>query len=187
MWEEPRWKAFCMYKWWIFIAKGKTNPWECSTSFMTIWHLTLQLYLTLHITCGSLGFPFYITLVYNNMAHSSDVAEMTHDTTRPENDCMFMLLVVSMSSCSATEWWMWCWRIIASPLHGKVCGVFDGLGVFIHSWTNLHACIIHSFVCKQISSHVFSLFISFVVESCLIHVPISAITHDETTSNPKIS
>jgi len=39
---------------------------------------------------------------YNNMAHSGDViAEMTHDMTQHDNASMFMLMVVSMSSCSA--------------------------------------------------------------------------------------
>ncbi len=87
------------------------------------------------------------------------------------------------------------------------------LNVFIRSRTNLLACIPHSSVCEIICSHAFiffvdeklllheflfrpfanespkilSLFIPFIVTSCLIHVPISAITHDTTTSNPSIS
>ena len=46
---------------------------------------------------------------------------MTPDATRHDNAGMFMLLVVSMSSCSVAEWWMCSWCIIASSLYGKVC------------------------------------------------------------------
>jgi len=85
--------------------------------------------MTLHITCGFLGIPRYITLIYNRMVHSSDVANMTHDRTRHDNAGMFMLQTVSMSSYSAAKWWMCSWCITTSPLHSKVCRVFDGLGV----------------------------------------------------------
>jgi len=40
---------------------------------------------------------------YNSMAHNSDVANMTHHMTRHNSASMFMLMVVSMSSCSAGE------------------------------------------------------------------------------------
>ena len=56
---------------------------------------------------------------------------MTHDTTRHDKAGVFMLLMVCMSSCSVVEWWMSSWCIIASPLHEKVCEVFDGLGVLL--------------------------------------------------------
>lgn len=109
------------------------------------------------------------------MAHNSDVAEMTHDMTRHDIDGMFMLVVVSMSSRSAIEWWMCSSCIIASPPHGKVCRVFDGLGVrlmlrvhvstllvigmlhvFIRSWTSLLACA----PCSSLSSsrHISSMY-----------------------------
>jgi len=39
MWEEPRWKLFCMYKGGLFIAKGKTDPCGYSIFLMTIWLL----------------------------------------------------------------------------------------------------------------------------------------------------
>lgn len=41
---------------------------------------------------------------YNIMAHSSDVAKMTHDMNPHDRAGMFMILVVSMSSYSVAEW-----------------------------------------------------------------------------------
>jgi len=139
------------------------------------------------------------------------------------------------------------WCVIASPPHGKVCGVFYGLRVFlmlhvhvapllllshvshVHPFVkkyphmfvssrkyilacsslhenisshassiseknlltyivcsreNILACIVHSSIREQISLHVLSLFIPSVITSCLIHVPVFEITHDEMTSNP---
>lgn len=68
---------------------------------------------------------------------------------------------------------------------------------FVHLQNNPLACIPHLSVCKAISSHAFlippftnkyprmlSFFIPFVVMSCLIHLLVFAITHDEMTSNP---
>jgi len=40
---------------------------------------------------------------YNSVAHSIDVAEMTHDMTQHDRAGVFMLLLVCMLSCSATE------------------------------------------------------------------------------------
>ncbi len=37
---------------------------------------------------------------YKNMGDTSDVSEMTYDMTRHDSAGMFMLLVVTMSSCS---------------------------------------------------------------------------------------
>lgn len=131
--------------------------------------------MNLQITSGSLGLPCYIILIYNSMAHSSDVDDMTHYTTWHESASMLMLLLVCMSSCSAAEWWMSYWCITTLPLHGKVCGVFDGhwcsLGVacaccsfsytlgcltcssfrerfssFVYKHISLHALLIRSFV-----------------------------------------
>jgi len=157
---------------------------------------------------------------YNSMAQSSDVAEMTHDTTQNNSASMFILLLVSMPSCSVTEWWMCSWCIIASSLHGKCAKSLMALlfalclpvhvppslifwhascvhlfgnkypcmySLFVRSQTNLLTCIPCLFIRKQISLHVLSLFISLVVTSCLIHVPIYEITHDEMTSNLEIS
>jgi len=84
------------------------------------------------------------------------------------------------------------WCIIALPLHGKVCRVFDGLGVrlMLHVHVTLSLLLWHaSYVCPFVNTFpcMRSLFISFVIAPCLINVPISALTHDEMTSNPKIS
>ena len=40
---------------------------------------------------------------YNSVAHSNDVAEMTHDMTRHDNASMFMLKVASMSSYNVAK------------------------------------------------------------------------------------
>lgn len=40
---------------------------------------------------------------YNNLAHSSDVGEMTHDMTRNNRASVFMLLVVFKLSCNAAK------------------------------------------------------------------------------------
>lgn len=89
--------------------------------------MTFQLYMTLQITSESLGFPYLITLIYDGMAHISDVA----DITRHENARMFMLLLVCMLSYSAPKWWISSSCITTSPLHGKVCG-----GLNVH-WVHL--------------------------------------------------
>lgn len=98
---------------------------------------------------------------------------------------MFMLLVVSMSRCITTKWWMCSWCIIASSLHGKLCEAFDGLGVhllFARACSSF-ACTLTSFMCssirKKISLHAFLVcpFILFFITSCLIHVLVSAINH----------
>lgn len=72
---------------------------------------------------------------------------------------MFMLLLVSMSSCSVVEWWMCSWCITASSPYGKVCRVFDGHGIHFmfsracSSFTCILACFKCSFVNEKISSH----------------------------------
>jgi len=108
-------------------------------------YMTLQLYMwvswtsTLHC------------IEYNDMAHSSDLAEMTHDMTQHNKAGMFKLLVVSISSYSVVEWWMCSWCIIASAPHGKVYGVFDGLGVHLrlhmHVSPSLVLGMLHVFIC----------------------------------------
>lgn len=87
-------------------------------------------------------------IYYNSMAHSNVVAEMTwHDSAG-----MFMMMVVSMSNCNAVEWWVCSWCIIASPSHGKVYKVFNGLGV--HSMFHMHVSpsllldMLHVFICS---------------------------------------
>jgi len=40
---------------------------------------------------------------YNNVAHISDVAEMTNDMTQHDRVGMFMLLLVCMLSCNVAE------------------------------------------------------------------------------------
>lgn len=106
------------------------------------------------------------------MAHNSDVAEMTYDMTCHDSVGMFMLMLVSMSSYSSTEWRVFSWCMIASPPHGKVCGVFDGLSVrfmlhlhispslilgmlpvFIHSRTSLLASLLVHHVRHRTMSH----------------------------------
>lgn len=92
---------------------------DSSTLHDSSYYMWVSLTSTLH------------TLIYNSTTHSSDAAKMTHDMTWHDSFSMFMLLVVSMSSCNSAELWMCYWCIIASPLHGKVCRVFDGLGVHL--------------------------------------------------------
>lgn len=159
MWEEPMRKFFCMYKWGLFIVKVKTGPSDFSTSFMTVWLSTLH-------SSWSIGLPRYITLIYKSIAHSSDVAGMTHNTNWHDSAGMFMLVVVCMSSCNATEWWISSWCIIASPSHSKLCRVLDGdwvrlmlhfhivpflyfgmVDMFVHLQKYLLSC---SFICEDI-------------------------------------
>lgn len=63
-------------------------PHDCLT------YMTLQLYIWVSWT----SMLHYTD--YNIMAHINDVAEMTHDMTQHDSAGMFMLMVVSMSSCS---------------------------------------------------------------------------------------
>ena len=132
-------------------------------------YMTLQLHMWVSWT----SMLHYID--YNSMDHSSDVAEMTHDMTWHDSDGMFMLMMVPMSCCSATKWWVCSWCNITSPPHGKVCGVFNGLGVclmfhvhvspplvlgmlhvFIHLWISLLTC--HPCSSRSSSSHVSSMY-----------------------------
>jgi len=81
-------------------------------------------YMTIYSTSGPLGLPRYITLI-DNIAHSGDVGDMTrHDLTWK---CWYIHVALEcMSSYNVYGWWMSSWCIIASPLHGEVCRVFDG-------------------------------------------------------------
>jgi len=165
MWEEPRWKVLCMYKWGVFIAKDTTwHLWLFEFPHDYLIFMNFWLYMTLHITCGSLGLPSYITLIYNSMDHSSDVADLIHDTTRHDNVGMFMMLVMSMLRCNAVEWGMCSWCIIASPLHEKVCRVFDGLGVHLMSHVHIaHSLLLwdafHDHPCMKNSPHMYHPFV----------------------------
>lgn len=80
---------------------------------------------------------------------------MTHDMTRHDSAGMFMLMVVSISSCSASEWWVCSWCIIASPLHDKVCIDFDGvdfhLMLYVHLSPSLVLGMLHVFICSWTS------------------------------------
>jgi len=189
-------KSPFMYKWGGIYNQGWNWPlWlfdyphDCLTS-MTFW-----LYMTLCTTSGSLGLPHYITLI-DNMAHSRDVDDMTHDTTRHDSACTFVLLLECMSSCSAAEWWTSSWCVTASPLHSKVHKVFDGrwftwcffgtlllacmlldrfvylwkvhVRPFVRPWAHLFQCIIHSSVGEPVLLHVLPSFIPFIVASCLL-------------------
>lgn len=117
--------------------------------------MTLQIYMWVSWT-STLDY-----IDYNSKAHNSDMAEMTHDMTRHDKAGMFMLVVVSMSSCSVAEWWMCSWCIIASSPRGKVCEVFDGHGVhlmFAHACSSFVCtltCFMCSPVCEKISLHEF--------------------------------
>jgi len=71
-------------------------PHDCLT------YMTLQLKWLFKFICGSLGLPHYITLITTHMSHSSDVAEMNHDMTWHYTTSVYMLMVVSMSSCCVT-------------------------------------------------------------------------------------
>ena len=66
-------------------------------------YMTLQLYMNIQIYMWVSWTSTLHYIDYNSMAHNSDVAKMTHDTTQYDSDGMFMLLLVSMSSCSAPE------------------------------------------------------------------------------------
>lgn len=80
---------------------------------------------------------------------------------------------------------------MSSPPHGKVCGVFDDLSLFLVvlvyvSLSLVARCALYIRSTVRKYSNMRS-FILFIVLSCLSHVPIIAITLEETTSNPKIS
>jgi len=159
MWEEIRWKVLCMYKWGVCIAKGEIDPCDCLTSLNCLTYMTLQLYMWVSWT----SMLHYID--YNSVAHSNDVAEMTHDMTRHDNASMFMLKVASMSSYNVAKWWVCSFCSITSPLHGKVYEVFDGLGVrlmlHVHVSTSMVLGMLHVFIrsrksllaCAPFSSH----------------------------------
>jgi len=169
------------------------------------------------MTCGSLGLPHYITLIY--IVWPTIVMWLTRLMT-------WLDTTVLIFSCS---WWCSCqaavllrdgcalgvsqlhlhlvrcvdsliflgfpWCCMCTSLaylyfgmlHMFVCSWKITLACIICSWKIPLTCIIHSSIREHISLHVLSLFISSVVASCPIHVPIFAITHNETTSNPQTS
>lgn len=82
------------------------------------------------------------------------------------------------------------WCNMSSPLHGKVRGAFDGLGIclMVHVYVSLsHVAWCDSCVCSTMSkySSMRSLSIPFVLAPCSIHVPVSTITHDNTNQIQK--
>lgn len=103
------------------------------------------------MTSESLGRPCYITLI-ENMAHSMHVDDMTHDKTQSDDVRTFVLVVVCMSSYSFARWWMSSWCIKASPLHGKMRGVFDShwVRLMLHSHIGpfLYVGMLDKFVCS---------------------------------------
>jgi len=112
-------------------------------------YMTLQLYMWVSLT-STLHY-----IVYNSMAHSSHVAEISHDMTRHDNAGMFMPMVVFMLICSDAEWWVCYLCIIASVPHDKVSRVFDGLGVWlmfhVHISPSLVLGVPHVFVYSRTS------------------------------------
>jgi len=126
MWEELRWKVFCMYKWRGTYSQGWNWPlWLFDYPHDCLTSMTFRLYISLYTTTRSLGLPCDITLI-DNIAHSRGVGNMTHDMARHDSDGTFMMLWECMSSYSIVGWWMSSWCFTASPPHGKVRGVFDG-------------------------------------------------------------
>jgi len=69
-------------------------------------YMTLQLYITLQFYMWVSWTSTLHHIDYNSMAHSSGVAEMTHDMPRHDRASMFMLLLVSMSIYSVAMWSM---------------------------------------------------------------------------------
>jgi len=216
MWEEPRWKVFCMYKWGVYIAKGKTNPCGCSNSLITVW-LTWFFNFTwlFRFRCGSLGLPRYITLI--TTVWLIEVMWPTWLMTWLDKIvlvcscwwwCPCRVVVLLSDGCAlgvsylhldmkrsveslmvlVFSWCCMCTSFLSILLwnssHVRLFAKKNLLRCIIHSWKNILACIIHSSFCEQISLHVLCLFIPFIIASCLIHVIVSTITHDETTSNP---
>ena len=171
MWEELRWKFLCMYKWGGIYSQGWNWPlWLFDFPHDCLTSMTFQLYMTLHMTSGSLGIPRYITLI-ENMAHSRDVDNMTHEKTRHDSSGTFVPLLVCMSSCSVSGWWMSSWCVTASPPHGKVRGVFDGhlVCLMLHSHISpyLYVGMLDKFVCSwkvyvRLSVHLWTHFCMFV-------------------------
>jgi len=114
-----------------------------------------------------------------SFACTDDGAFMTHDMTRQDSVGTFVLLLVCMSSCSASGWWMSSWCITASSPHGKVCGVFDGhlfAWCFIHTF--LLSCMLVSltglsirercmFICPSVCEHIFAW--SYICENIYFH------------------
>ena len=112
--------------------------------------MTLQLYMNLQIYMWVSWNSTLHYIDYNSVVHNNDVVEMDHDMNQHDKDGItFTLLVVSMLSCNAAEWWMCSWCIIASPSHGKVCEVFNGLGVclmlHVHVSPSLVLSMLHMF------------------------------------------
>ena len=150
MWEELRWKVLCMYKWGGIYSQGWNWPlWFFNYPHDCLTSMTFRLYMTLCITSGSFGLPRYITLI-EKISHNRDVGNMT----RHHSVGTFVLLLEWMSSYSAIGWWMSSWCITASPPHGKVCRVFDG--IWFTWWclgTLVLACMLEglmgSYVCER--------------------------------------
>jgi len=168
MWEEPTLKVFFMYKWGVFIAKGKTSPCDCSTSLMIIWLTWL-----FNFTCGSLGLPHYIiliTTVWPTVVMWPRWLMTWLDTTMLVCSCYWWcpcqavvllsvdVILVYHSFIFAWQgvwslWWSWCLIYVCTCMF-LFCLYFDMLHVFvcsqnksprmhslfIHSWTNLLAC-----------------------------------------------
>jgi len=149
-------KFNCMYKWGGIYNQGWNYPlWLFDFPHDCDFNDFLD-YMTLQIMSGSLGIPLYITFIDNIMAYSSDVANMTHDSSS-----MFMLLLVYMLSYNVVEWWMSSWCITFSPLHGKVRSLRWSLGSFDDACAHCSfvctlACLTSLSIWDTVSSHVLS-------------------------------
>lgn len=130
--------------------------------------------MTLQITSGSLRLPCYITLI-KNMAHNTDLDDTTHDKTRHDSAGTFELLLVCMSSYKVVRWWMSSWCVTASPLHGKVCEVFDG------HWVHL---MLHSHVAPCLYVCMLDRFVHF--QKVYVHLSIHSQTHLHMFIHPYI-
>ncbi len=165
MWDDPRWKSILHFQMRNISSQGWNWPlWLLNFPHDCLTYMNLQPYMTLQLYMWVSWTSTLHYIDYNSMAHNSDEVEMTHDMTQHESASMFMFLVVSMLSFSATKWWMFSWCIIASSPHDKVWKVFDGLGVHLiisHACSSF-ACTLTCFMCpsvhEKISLHAFLVF-----------------------------
>jgi len=103
-----------------------------NTLMMIQFLMNFQLTWLFNFLCASIGIHFTLHWVITEMTHSGDVAKTTYDTTRHDTADMYWLVVVFdtvdmywlavvfVSSCCDTEWCMYSWCALSSPLHGIV-------------------------------------------------------------------
>jgi len=131
------------------------------------------------------------------------------DMSWHDNAGTFVLLLECMSSYNAAGWWMSSWCIIASPLLGEVCRVFDGPWFTWWSFTMLFPscmlegltgssvcevhvhrvrplCMLPSFVLWWTCHYACATFVCPIPHLAMfVGVRVPVVTHDETISNPK--